>query len=232
MTEEMIVLDNIQKQVGRLVNHFDYDRKTRQEFKMQYADHINNLKSEYIENEIDDGSALKKALSDFQNGERMQLKQNIYVNSVLKKIMVGFLILSVLLIAICFLNPMTNEGQAAKTARSVGYMYSIKLVPFRTIGLMFTKNSPYVYWYLYILLFVPLGIFMPFGINRYFNNVLIFKYYLLSVIAVQVIRIVFPVGIVNIDILLLNLVGCIVGFTIYKYVILKIAIKNRLIYNE
>jgi len=228
----MPTLDNIEKRAARLVRNFDYDRGTRYDLKMQFVDHISNLKSEYMENGFNENTAEMSAISNFGSSEEMHLKPNIYVNRILKNLMFILLILSIALIAVCFLNPVTNEGQSAKTIRSVGYMYSIKLIPFKTIGLMFTRNSPYLFWFLYILLFIPLGIFMPFGINTYFNTALIFKYYLLSAIIVQIIRMIFPVGLVNIDILILNLIGCLLGFVIYKYIVLRIAMKNNLIYQN
>lgn len=225
----MLVLNSIEKRAAKLVKDFDYDKRTRQELRMQYVDHISNLKYEYMENGLDDAIALTRAIADFGNNEKIQPKQNIYVNSTFRKVLLILLILSISFIAVCFLNPVTNEGQAAKTARSFGYMYSIKLIPFKTMGLMFTRNSPYVFWFLYILLFIPLGVSIPFGINKYFNNSLIFKSYLIPVIAVQVIRMIFPVGLVNVDIAILNFIGCVIGFLIYRYIILKIALKNKLI---
>lgn len=147
-----------------------------------------------------------------------------YINNTFRKIMVILLFLSIALIAICLLNPATNEGDAARTIRSFGYSNSIKLIPFKTLPLMFTRNSPYVFWFFYILLFIPLGALIPFGINRYFNNSLIFKYYVMAILFVQIIRAIFPVGLVNVDIAILNFIGCMIGFLIYKYILFKIAI--------
>lgn len=222
-------MTSIQKRSSKLVKDFDYDKITRQDLKMQYIDHISNLKCEYMENGLDDAAAVTKAITDFGNNKKMQSKQDVYVNNIFKKVMLVLLILSIVLIAVCFLNPVTKEGGAAKTIRSFGYMYSIKLIPFRTMGLMLTRNSPYVPLFVYILLFIPLGVFIPFGINKYFNNFYIFKYYLLCVVAIQFIRMIFPVGLVNVDIAILNFTGCIIGFLIYRYIVLKIALKNKLI---
>ncbi len=152
-----------------------------------------------------------------------------YINNTFRKIMVILLFLSIALIAICLLNPATNEGDAARTIRSFGYSNSIKLIPFKTLPLMFTRNSPYVFWFFYILLFIPLGALIPFGINRYFNNSLIFKYYVMAILFVQIIRAIFPVGLVNVDIVILNFIGCMIGFLIYKYILFKIAINFKLI---
>ncbi|WP_024832329.1 VanZ family protein [Ruminiclostridium josui] len=217
-------MNNIEKRASRLVGNLDFDRKTRQELKAQYVDHLNNLQDEYIQNGLNQNDASVKAFTQFGNNIEQNLRKNFCINNTFRKIMVILLFLSIALIAICFLNPATNEGDAARTIRSFGYTHSIKLIPFKTLPLMFTRNSPYVFWFLYILLFVPLGALIPFGINRYFNNSLIIKCYIASILAVQLIRAIFPVGLVNVDIAMLNFIGCMIGFLIFKFILFKMAI--------
>ncbi len=222
-------MNNIEKRATKLVGKLDFDRKTRQELKAQYVDHMNNLQDEYIQNGLNQNDALVKAFTEFGNNTEQNLKKNFCINYTFRKIMVILLFLSTALIAICFLNPATNEGDAARTIRSFGYTQSIKLLPFKTLPLMFTRNSPYDFWFLYILLFIPIGALIPFGINKYFNKSLIFKWYIVSILTIQLVRAIFPVGLVNIDIAILNFIGCMIGFFIFKNVLFKIAINIKLI---
>ena len=106
----------------------------------------------------------------------------------------------------------------------------MNLVPFRTVGILL--NAARVYWQQYqsayyirfaiinlggnVLLFLPLGIFLPMLWQKQRK----FWRFLLTVVgmvcAVEVLQLVLALGSLDVDDLLLNTIGAMLGFAVWK----------------
>ncbi len=220
----------IDRLVSKMVKNLDYSMKIRKDLKLQFLDHINNLKDEYIQKGLSEREAINNAIKDFGKGEEIIESLNIpnsKINKSIKLVMSALFILSLMLVTVFFISPITNEAQTISIMRNspdkAMYLVTIKLIPFKTLVKLFSHDTtPYTPGFLNIFFFIPIGLFIPFILNKYFNKEYIIKSIGLFVLGIQIIRIFLPVGFVSIDIAILNFLGCLLGFLIYNFCVAKV----------
>lgn len=105
--------------------------------------------------------------------------------------------------------------------------YSSNFVPFKTINTYINalqdgtmnRDIPIKNLLGNFVLFLPMGIFLPI----LFKRLSIFKKYIITIILVllliEIIQVIIRLGSFDIDDLLLNLLGAILGFSIYKLLV-------------
>lgn len=233
-------MNSVEKYVDKIVNQLLYSKKEKEEFRLQFIDHINSLKEEYLEKGFSEGEAVKSAIKDFGNSDLIKEEINntfsekhTFINSFARAI---FIIYCFFLIVV-LLNP-ARSGGGIQSARHGGWFgLTVNLIPFKTILYFLTIgnkcNTDIIIHNLLgkIILFIPWGFLLPLS----FKNIKNFKdVTILTVIVVfiiQITRLIFPIGVSDIDNIILYTLGSLLGFSLYKFIIKimkNIKFKNHL----
>ena len=109
-------------------------------------------------------------------------------------------------------------------------LYNMNLIPFRTIigyvKELFNQNMnlsiPVTNLLGNLLLFLPMGVYLPVMFKKMDAGKKFFLVMLLIILLVEIIQIVTKSGAFDIDDLILNLSGAMLGFAIYKAVFKKV----------
>lgn len=77
-----------------------------------------------------------------------------------------------------------------------------------------------------IFVFIPLGLLLPilFKICRNFAKLLILCLFI--ILFIEIIQFIFMIGYFDIDDIILNLIGCFIGYLVYKFVLIFFKIKR------
>jgi glycopeptide antibiotics resistance protein len=222
-------MNSVEKYVDKIINELAYSTIERNEFRIQFIDHISSLKDEYLEKGFSEDEAIKSAIKDFGNSDLITTDIN---NKVTKKCTILsifsrliFTIYCIFLILV-LLNPM-RDGQWVQTARNGGGWFGVTLnvIPFKTILNYFTIgnkiNTDIIIQNLLvkIILFIPWGVLLPFSFRRLRTLKRTLLLTIIVILTIQVIRIIFPIGIADIDNIILYTLGSLFGFILYKFII-------------
>ncbi|MBX4262831.1 VanZ family protein (plasmid) [Clostridium estertheticum] len=223
-------MDKIDKYIKKVINGLDLDKKEIDELKTQFKDHIFSLKAEYLEKSYSDDKAIDLALEDFGNenniSEMFDNNETMFFSTYKKVMLVLF---CTYLFFLCAYLINLSNFELPKLRFNI-----INIIPFRTIisiikailayGLNInTLMIPYQ-----CLFFIPMGVFIPL-INYKANS---FKYaikiFTLIVLLIQVVKFVVGMGRGNIDFAIFQLLGCLIGYGIYK-ILMKSKILKKFI---
>ena len=108
--------------------------------------------------------------------------------------------------------------------RTASKVYEYNLIPFKTIigyikGFHNYNFDVWVYnLFGNVAVFIPLGFLLPFILrkNRSISKVLLISF--LIILFAETMQLVFQVGVFDVDDILLNLVGCIIGYSIFRLI--------------
>lgn len=67
-----------------------------------------------------------------------------------------------------------------------------------------------------IVTFMPLGFFVALLFKRFNNIIIMAQFSILTILSIELIQFIFNVGVFDIDDIILNSLGCIIGFGFYK----------------
>jgi len=108
--------------------------------------------------------------------------------------------------------------------RSYSGIRRYNLYPFKTIVDYFMNSRQYSFDVLFINLaanivtFIPLGFFASLLFKRFSNIITVVVFSTITITVIETLQFVFNVGVFDIDDIILNTLGCIVGFTLYKII--------------
>ncbi|KPU44249.1 VanZ like family protein [Oxobacter pfennigii] len=108
--------------------------------------------------------------------------------------------------------------------RSSSGIRRYNLYPFKTIWNYFVNSEQYSFHILFINLaanivtFIPLGFFMPLLFKGFNSTIIMAVFSAIITIVIESMQFVFNVGVFDIDDIILNTLGCIIGFALYKKV--------------
>ena len=138
------------------------------------------------------------------------------MGTVWKVIFVTYVCLLLYFVVIKF-NGSIDRIISIKESRDSGY-WNYNLYPFRTIRpyLESILNS-YAYMNIFgnIVPFVPMGFLIPIISKKYINALITFFISLICIIGIEIFQFITMLGFFDIDDILLNAVGCIIGYGIY-----------------
>lgn len=114
-------------------------------------------------------------------------------------------------------NGAIHRIELIKASRDLGaWNYNLSL--FRTINSYF-KNISDSYAYINILgnvvCFVPMGFLIPMNFKRYRNLLRAISIFIIFIIGIEILQFITMLGFFDVDDILLNMFGCIVGYYIY-----------------
>lgn len=211
MNKEDIYIRNILKKLN-------LDRKESEELKIQFKDHISSLKKEYIDKGCTDEKATELALNDFGNENNITEMFNSGVSSDInnkKKISIVILCL--------YLFPFFAFLIRVAQFEMPYYRFSIiNIIPLITLKSMlksifyYGPNFTILIILLSFIAFIPIGILIPLinvNSNLFRNNL---KLYIIIILSIQVGKTIIGLGRGNIDFAIIELLGCLIGYSIYK----------------
>jgi glycopeptide antibiotics resistance protein len=229
-------MNSIEKYVDKISNELAYSKTERNEFRLQFIDHINSLKDEYLEKGFSEEESVKSAIKDFGNSDLIKAEIN---NKVPEKYTIIDTFFCIVFIIYCIflmlvLLNTARSGSWVNGARSGGLWLvklnsiqfaTVNIIPFRTILYYLTignkcDTSIIIHNLLgKVILFIPWGILLPLTFKkiRTYKDVTIVT--AIVVLLIQIIRTIFPIGVADIDNVILYTLGSIAGFALYKFII-------------
>lgn len=115
------------------------------------------------------------------------------------------------------INGSAERLSSIKQSRDAGF-WNYNVYPLRTIT-PYIEDITYTYAYMNILgniiPFIPLGILIPIIFKRYRNLKKAILIYLTYIIGIETLQFITMLGFFDVDDILLNIIGCIVGYCFY-----------------
>ncbi|MDF2505374.1 VanZ family protein [Clostridium sp.] len=108
--------------------------------------------------------------------------------------------------------------------RSYSGVRRYNLYPFKTIIEFLLNASKYNFQVIFINLianiitFIPLGFFMSLLFRRSYNLINMLLLYVFIITCIEIGQFILNVGVLDIDDVILNTIGCVLGFMVYKVV--------------
>jgi glycopeptide antibiotics resistance protein len=106
--------------------------------------------------------------------------------------------------------------------RSYSSLRRFNLYPFKTISNFLANSSRYSFHVLFINLaaniitFIPLGFSAPIFLKKIRSSAAMFAFSIIAIFAVEWLQFVLNVGVFDIDDIILNTLGCMLGFMFYQ----------------
>ncbi|WP_165868528.1 VanZ family protein [Natranaerovirga hydrolytica] len=202
----------------------------KEDLKIEFLDHLNLLKKEYIDKGKSESEAIDLSLKVFGNKETITFELNKSTSKLcklLKKVFVTIWWVYILFVV-----------WALILGRSSNMIYlnnfkGINIIPFKQIGnyiLMYPNGySQLSNMFVSIILFIPFGFFIPIIVNKGKNikNNLLFAF--AFSFCIEWTQYMFSRGIFDIDDIILNLTGSIIGLGVYK-LLLKVLKRYKMQY--
>ncbi|WP_053366481.1 VanZ family protein [Bacillus sp. FJAT-27245] len=243
----------VEAYIDKIVSQLNCNEEEKREIADEMRDHLYLLKNEYIEKGFTQEGATQKALESF--GEQKQLTKGLQeslfpfynafkIGTWLLFGLYSFIILFKLLfqrviirMTDYYINGEMMSRYTFSPGNSEGYLTFLKnnsnIVPFKNTFLYITGSDRFNVEIIInntlgnILIFLPLGMFLPLLVKKYsrFTNVIVTS----TVISfsIEVLQIALKVGQFDIDDVILNVVGSIVGFLLFKVLKSIVAFPNR-----
>ena len=138
------------------------------------------------------------------------------IGNIWKHIFVAYVCLLLYFVVIKF-NGSIDRIELIKTSRDLG-AWNYNLFPFRTISSYFKNISD---WYAYInilgnvVCFVPMGFLIPMNFKKHRNSLKAILIFIICIIGIEIFQFVTLLGFFDVDDILLNMLGCMVGYSGY-----------------
>ncbi len=132
----------------------------------------------------------------------------------------------IFMLVILYVEPFEGLSYTIIEVQRKGYWETVRS---HTDFQLFESNFPLVNYVFFILLFIPAGILLPFYSKKYRRLLPFFLTSLLLVLFVGISRLLSLLGYFDADEILMNLLGCLYGWLIFKgiYGILRLYLKKK-----
>lgn len=219
-------MKKINKFVKKSVSKLDLSVKERKELEAEYIDHITAIYKEHLEDGFSEKESLEYAIKIFKSDSTENRSVGIRKNYIQVAVISLFIIYLLVLFSVYFY---VSRMEILK-----GYGIGIyNIIPFRIIyrmiQTMFNSDIGSImrlqHRIILFLTLIPMGIFIPILTSKYKSFLSNFKIYFLIVVFLEVVKIPFHSW-VSIDYVLLNLLSCIIGYAIMKF-IQKFVVQKR-----
>ncbi len=205
--------------INNLLCKIDLDEIEKDELRIQFKDHINQLKNEYIEEGLSNDDALNKAIVDFGNENNILSSYNkIHINIYVWRISLISLI-SYLFLLFAFLIHVSYVELPWLRFSLINITPFATLIPIFKSILAHGVNINNIMIPIEFIAFIPVGILLPVvskNFNKFIPNL---KAFIAFTIAIQLLKFIFSIGRGNIDFALIHLFGCCIGYILYVLII-------------
>ncbi|AJA46680.1 hypothetical protein CPAST_c05800 [Clostridium pasteurianum DSM 525 = ATCC 6013] len=214
--------------IKNILKSLNLDRKESEELKIQFKDHISSLKKEYIDKGCNDEKATELALNDFGNENNITEMFNSGVSSdISNKKQISIVILCLYLFPFfAFLIRVAQFEMPYYRFSIINIIPLATLIPILKSIFYYGTNINTLIIPLSFLAFIPIGILIPLinvKSNIFRNNL---KLYIIVILSIQAIKFIIGIGRANIDFAIIQLLGCIIGYSIHKILIKSKNIKK------
>ncbi|WP_366923105.1 VanZ family protein [Metallumcola ferriviriculae] len=228
--------------IEEILNNVSCPKEEKEDLKAELFDHLMLLKEEYLKKGYDEKEAVDLAIKDFGNKDflKEELKDAVHPLTRTIKILVNisFGLYSLVVIQI-LINPIiaantilskikgidpTLHGGRRTITLGISEYPPFNLVPFRTIYDFIIRynhmNFDIWFYNLFgnIILFLPLGFMLPLISGKLGDMKLrtVVKISALASLTIEILQLVAFVGIFDVDDIILNLLGAVLGYYMFK----------------
>lgn len=209
-------MEAFEQYIKSLLKNVDCSSEEKDDMYLEFQDHLNELKNEYIRTGKSPDEAIKCAIDDFGSQKVICHEMNKSMSRLKDFISIIFKIswwLYSFAFVILLLRPLAKFRYPTR---------SISLVPFNTIQSYLgghVNNLPYQIIRNIlgnVILFIPFAFLLPicFGKGKSLKESILYTLFLS--ILVEIYQFTFRVGILDIDDLMLNVFGGLLGYILYK----------------
>lgn len=220
-------MNDFKRYIKSIIKTIDCNPEEKAELYEEFLDHLVELKKEYELQGFTPEEAVKAAISDFGDSgmvgkelnKSISQKKNI-INQVLY---ISFWIYHGILLFLLF-----------RPSRAYGtVMRSINLEPFKQIITYIVRYNHYNFdtWFFNlfgnIILFMPFTFLLPICFNKAKTLKSSLAYIFMFSLAIEVGQYIFGVGVSDIDDIILNVLGGLLGFLVYKVLLFVLKVNNK-----
>lgn len=205
--------------IEEVLKKLDCSKEEKADMYLEFLDHLNELKNEYIRSGKSSDEAIQCAMDDFGNKKTISEEMNKSVSRV-KGLLSRFLKFTWWIYSfnfvMLFLRPLMKFRYPTRM---------VSLVPFKTITTyLFGKTPNFTYQLFHnilgnIFLFVPFAFLLPICFSKGRTLKESFLYSFLLSTLVELYQFTFRVGVLDVDDVILNVIGGIIGYIVYKLTI-------------
>jgi glycopeptide antibiotics resistance protein len=217
-------MTSIEKYVDNIVGELFLPRKEKRELKLQFIDHINSIKDDYIATGVSEYESIKLAINEFGNQEELKelVNNKFSIIPVSKNIINTIFFMFLFLLFGHYLKLDISEYATERIVsikNFIPFLYITQIINSIIRSGFTVMNTDRIITYL--VAFIPVGMLIPLVTNKYSSFKSNFKTYSLFSLGILIIRFIFNIGFVTIDHFILHLSGCIIGYIIYNAFIFK-----------
>lgn len=209
-------MNKIYKYAKKSVNKMDLSVKEKNDLKIQFVDHMNELYNNYKLDGFSDKDSLKYAIDMFNDSNRIKEKKYKDLN----RWILLFFGIYCLFFALIFIYVSRQDVFKLR--------FDIRLlIPFRYLSHHLIQIINYnsinsinelKRQILLFLAFIPIGIFIPLVTSKYKSFISNFKKFVCITVGMQVLKIVIGLGRAEMDYILIHLLGCLIGYGLFKVI--------------
>jgi glycopeptide antibiotics resistance protein len=216
--------------INRVLNELSVTKKERQELYDELYDHISSLYMEHLRNGLDEKGAARAAIEEFGEGEFIgkELNKSIFPVERYAKIIGWTLFVPYVLcmIYLLFIYNRSANGWVSLPENIDFQVVShyINLVPFGTIYTYISGFNNYNFdtWIMNmagnVIVFITLGMLLPLLFKKCMDMKDLCVICVKGLFIVEVLQLVTFRGIFDIDDIILNMVGVLIGFAMWSMV--------------
>lgn len=218
--------------ISEIVSGLDCDETEKKDLQEEMVQHLQLLKEEYMGKGLSEKEAVDMAIRCFGKGNELRKELNHSISPLKKPFLIsviimfglyGFVALSVLLL-LRMVDPLF-EFRGFQNLLDSHFLYiNTNFIPLRTISYYFLHTNEFsplliTYLLLYnIILFVPLGLFVPMLFRKRRGALQVIKIALICGSIIEVLQFIFQCGTLDIDDVILYTTGSSVGYAIFVLV--------------
>lgn len=224
-----MILKDIERYLNKIIKTLDCGPEEKKDIRLEFLDHLNLLKKEYIEKGYSEEEATKKAMKDFGEEHTVSSEMNKSVSKyrrIIKKSLKILWWLYILIIFYLLLSPFRRFHISSSP---------VNLIPFKQISEYIIRYNYYNFdiWFNNLfgnmLLFMPFGFMLPLCFRKGTDIKNSLFYVIMFSFFIEFFQNIFHVGIFDIDDIILNVMGGVIGFGVYK-LLLKLLKHKKLEY--
>ncbi|MBD7916324.1 VanZ family protein [Clostridium sp. Sa3CUN1] len=207
-------MKEINKYAKKSVNKLDLSLKEKRELKIQFIDHMTELYNNHKLEGFSDEDSLIYAIEMFNDNTQTNKKNHIKFG------LISVFTIYIIIFSLIFVSVSRSDVSNIRLNiyRLIPFQYFFYLLQaFRqdklsTIEILKEQI-------LLFLSFIPMGIFIPIITEKYKSFILNLKKFIYFTLGLEIMKIILGFGIAKIDYFLIHLLGCLIGYVLFKLII-------------
>lgn len=211
-------MNSFEDYLNKILKNIDASAETKRELYEEFLDHLEQLRTSYVTDGVQDAHAIKLAIADFGESERVGslINKAVSPNRKWLRALVWSVSATYVLVVVYHL----FLGHSRLILRSLEAPHP-NLTPFKSILMYANGYHHYNFdtWFFNlfgnVLLFVPLGFLLPFLFAkiRLFSTAIVWT--MLASLAIELTQLATRLGFFDVDDLILNVLGGAIGYAVW-----------------